>query len=67
MMPVCAPGALAQSVTGTIVGTVLDAQGAAVPSATVTARDRDTGLARSAMSEAAGEFPSPVSRRDLMT
>ena len=57
MMSVCAPRTLAQGgVTGTFVGTVLDAQGAVVPNATITARNRDTGLERSAMSEAAGEF-----------
>ena len=56
MMLLSAPRIQAQSVTGTIVGTVLDAQGAAVPNATIAARNRDTGLERSAMSEAAGEF-----------
>jgi hypothetical protein len=56
MMWVSAPRTLAQTVTGTIVGTVLDAQGAVVPNASISARNRETGLARSAMSEAAGEF-----------
>jgi hypothetical protein len=56
MMWVSGPRTLAQTVTGTIVGTVLDAQGAVVPNASISARNRETGLARSAMSEAAGEF-----------
>lgn len=46
----------AQTVTGTIVGTVLDTQGAVIPNATVSAKNRDTGLERTAMSESAGEF-----------
>jgi carboxypeptidase family protein/TonB-dependent receptor-like protein len=46
----------AQTVTGTIVGTVLDAQGAAIPNATVSARNRETALERTAISESAGEF-----------
>jgi hypothetical protein len=51
-----APRTHAQTVTGTIVGTVLDAQGAVIPNATITARNRETGLERTAMSESAGEF-----------
>lgn len=46
----------AQTVTGTIVGTVLDAQGAVIPNASISAKNRETGLERSAMSESAGEF-----------
>jgi hypothetical protein len=56
MMLVSAPRTHAQTVTGTIVGTVLDAQGAVVPNATISARNRETGLERTAISEAAGEF-----------
>jgi hypothetical protein len=51
-----APRTDAQTVTGTIVGTVLDTQGAVIPNAMVTARNRETGLERSATSESAGEF-----------
>jgi Carboxypeptidase regulatory-like domain/TonB dependent receptor len=51
-----APGTRAQTITGTIVGTVLDTQGAVIPNATISAKNRDTGLERSAMSESAGEF-----------
>ena len=53
---VSAPRTAAQTVTGTIVGTVLDAQGAAVANASISAKNRDTGLDRAAMSEASGEF-----------
>jgi hypothetical protein len=55
-MFVSAPRTAAQTVTGTIVGTVLDAQGAAVANASISAKNRDTGLDRAAMSEASGEF-----------
>ena len=51
-----APRMYAQTVTGTIVGTVLDTQGAVIPSASISAKNRDTGLERVAMSESAGEF-----------
>ena len=53
---VSAPRTAAQTVTGTIVGTILDAQGAAVPNASISAKNRDTDLERTAMSEASGEF-----------
>ena len=53
---VSAPRTAAQTVTGTIVGTILDAQGAAVANASISAKNRDTGLDRAAMSEASGEF-----------
>src|SRR5579859_3753523 len=46
----------AQTVTGTIVGAVLDAQGAAIPNAMISARNRDTGLERTAASDGSGEF-----------
>jgi len=53
---VIAPRTHAQTVTGTIVGMVLDTQGAVIPNAMITARNRETGLERSAISESAGEF-----------
>jgi carboxypeptidase family protein len=53
---VIAPRTHAQTVTGTIVGTVLDTQGAVIPNATISARNRDTGLERTATSDASGEF-----------
>ena len=48
--------AAAQTVNGTIVGTVVDSQGGVIPNASISATNRETGLARAAMSEAAGEF-----------
>jgi len=53
---VCAPRAAAQAVNGTIVGTVVDSQGGAIPNASITATNRETGVVRPAVSEAAGEF-----------
>jgi Carboxypeptidase regulatory-like domain len=46
----------AQQVTGTILGTVQDPQGASIASATVTARSSDTGLVRTAQSGGRGEY-----------
>jgi len=46
----------AQTTTGTIVGTVLDAQGAVIPNASISARNRETALERTATSDASGEF-----------
>jgi hypothetical protein len=46
----------AQQVTGTILGTVQDPQGASIASATVTARSADTGLVRTAQSGGRGEY-----------
>jgi outer membrane receptor protein involved in Fe transport len=50
------PAARAQTDTGTIDGRVLDEQKAAVPGATVTAKNTATGLVRSAVSAATGTF-----------
>src|SRR5947208_118577 len=47
---------LAQTPTGTILGTVKDAQGAVVPGATVTATHEGTKYSRSAVSDDAGEY-----------
>jgi hypothetical protein len=49
----------AQAVTGTILGTVTDTSGAAVPGATVTLTNTGTGLTRSAVTDAAGEYTLP--------
>ncbi len=62
--------ALAQQTTGNITGRVLDAQGAAVPGATVTARNAATGFARSVVSDAEGVYrlqALPVGTYDLAT
>jgi outer membrane receptor protein involved in Fe transport len=46
----------AQSSSGSISGTVADAQGGALPGVTVTATNVDTGALRTAVSNAAGQF-----------
>ena len=43
-------------ITSTIVGTITDPQGAVIPEAKVTLRNIDTGVQRSASTNAAGEF-----------
>ncbi len=43
-------------VTGTVQGTVLDASGAAVPNATVTLRNMDTGLVRTVKTTSTGAY-----------
>ncbi len=52
-------GLAAQAVTGTILGTVTDTSGAAVPGATVTLTNQGTGLTRSMVTDQAGEFTAP--------
>jgi outer membrane receptor protein involved in Fe transport len=49
----------AQTVTGTIVGTVLDSGGASVPNARITVLNQDTGITRSAVSTEEGQFRVP--------
>jgi hypothetical protein len=51
--------AVAQSANATLVGTVLDTNGLAVPGATVTAINLDTGLTRTATTDGAGEYVIP--------
>jgi hypothetical protein len=46
----------AQQITGTLYGSVLDSQNAAIPGATVTATNVDTGLARTTQSNGQGEY-----------
>jgi hypothetical protein len=54
------PGSLAaQAVTGTILGTVTDSSGALIPGATVTLTHAGTGLMRTVVSDAAGEYTAP--------
>jgi outer membrane receptor protein involved in Fe transport len=55
-----APIALGQSATGSISGTVTDSSEAAIPGVSVTARNVDTGLARSASTGSAGLFTIPL-------
>jgi hypothetical protein len=51
--------AAAQAVTGTILGTVRDTTGAAVPGATVTVTNTGTGLSRTVTSDSLGEYTAP--------
>jgi Carboxypeptidase regulatory-like domain len=54
------PGSLAaQAVTGTILGTVTDTSGALIPGATITLTHAGTGLTRTVVSDAAGEYTAP--------
>ena len=49
----------AQTVTGTIQGTVTDRSGAALPGVTITIRNVDTGLERVAVTTGNGFFNAP--------
>ena len=51
---------LAQTFTGTIRGTVADQSGAAIPEATITVTDVNTGLTRSMTSGPQGGFDFPA-------
>ncbi|MDX2268143.1 MAG: carboxypeptidase-like regulatory domain-containing protein [Bryobacter sp.] len=51
--------ALAQNLYGTLVGSVSDASGAAVPEATITIRNKETGLTRSTTSNSQGGYTIP--------
>ena len=54
-----APGALAQQGNGTISGTVADATGAAVPSATVVLTQQKTGVTQTVQANASGFYVFP--------
>jgi hypothetical protein len=56
VLPVLIPTGLAQVTTGTILGTVGDTTGGALPGATVTAANVETGIARSVVSDAEGRY-----------
>jgi len=49
----------AQSITGTILGTVKDSSGAVVPGASITLTNEETGVATSAVSDERGDFVVP--------
>ncbi len=49
----------AQTVTGTILGSILDSSGSAVPNATVTVTNQDTGVVRTADSSSEGLYTVP--------
>ena len=53
-----APPIVAQS-TGRIQGNITDAQGAVLPGATLTVRNQATGIERSLVSDAAGDYLAP--------
>jgi carboxypeptidase family protein/TonB-dependent receptor-like protein len=55
-LSLCAGAALAQTATSTLTGVVVDESGAAVPGATVTARNTDTGAASHAVTNKAGRY-----------
>src|SRR5437773_11958955 len=51
--------ALAQGTTGMILGTVSDTTGAAIPGATLTLRNVDTGFTRTVSTDEAGRYRAP--------
>ena len=59
MVATAAPAALAQSVSGTILGTVTDSSGAIVAGAKVTIINEGTALTRTVTSDANGEYTAP--------
>src|SRR6185503_10253484 len=69
LMLIWAP-AFAQQTTGSIIGRVVDAQGAALAGATVTATNTETGFVRSVTSDAEGLYRQnalPVGPYDVVT
>lgn len=67
---VCGNSTFAQLPTATILGTVTDQSGAAVPSATVTAKNVDTAQVRSTVTGSNGEYrisALPVGRYEVTT
>jgi Carboxypeptidase regulatory-like domain len=50
----------AQAVTGTLLGTVRDSSGGALPGATVTLVNTDNGFTRNFLSDANGEYTAPL-------
>ena len=59
LLSAAAPSVSAQTFRGTILGTVTDPQGAFVVGATVTARNLDTGIERSTVTDDAGNYSLP--------
>jgi hypothetical protein len=62
LLALFALGAVAQTPTGTVVGTVTDPGGAAIPNATVIIRDVATGAARSTVTSSTGAYQFPTLR-----
>jgi hypothetical protein len=67
MVTVLAPAAWSQEVTATIVGTITDQSGAAVPGVSVRATSVDRGTAYSAVSDDAGLYRIPALPADSYT
>lgn len=61
--------AAAQAVSGTLLGNITDSSGGAVPGATITATEADTGVSRNVVSNESGRyiFPSLVNGRYTVT
>ncbi|MFQ5737808.1 MAG: carboxypeptidase regulatory-like domain-containing protein [Acidobacteriota bacterium] len=60
LFSLCLSSGLAQTVTGSVGGRVLDASGAVLPGATVTAENRDTGIVRTVVTSDTGDFRIPL-------
>ncbi len=57
VFPLCLITSLhAQSLTGTIEGTVTDVQGASIPKSTVAVKNTDTGIIRTIVTDSAGRY-----------
>jgi hypothetical protein len=65
LLAAIAATAAGQTVTGTILGVVTDPSGAVVPHATVEASSQATGFARSAESDAEGNYRLTSAARSL--
>src|SRR4029453_17886040 len=55
-LTLCSVSAFAQQTTGTILGRVLDAQGATIPGVSITAKNDATGFTRTVISDAEGSY-----------
>ena len=62
VMMMAAAGAWAQYDNGSVVGTIKDSSGAAVPNATVTITNNDTGVAVTVKTNASGDYDVPSVR-----
>jgi len=60
LLTACVATPLFAAETATVIGRVTDASGAALPGATVAARNVDTGISRSVVSEPTGAYRVPV-------
>ena len=68
-LTLCSVNAFAQQTTGTILGRVLDAQGASIPGASITARNEATGFSRTVVTDSEGAYrlqALPVGQFDIV-